>query len=111
MKYVMRDVWCVMCDVTDLIFCKILTIWVKGSPKTPHPSDLWPFLRYSKINPRWHSYVHDILQGLLSKAQHKGEGEDESVDKVKTDEPVESNTTENAIETKLVEPEEESYKP
>ena len=36
--------------------------------------------------------------------------DDESVDKFKTDEPVESNTTENAIETKLVEPEEESYK-
>ena len=47
---------------------------------------------------------------LLSKAQHKDEDDDESVDKFKTDEPVESNTTENAIETKLVEPEEESYK-
>ena len=48
---------------------------------------------------------------FLSKAQHKDEDDDESVDKFKTDEPVESNTTENAIETKLVEPEEESYKP
>ena len=48
---------------------------------------------------------------FLSKAQHKGEGDDESVDKFKTDKPVESNTRENAIETKLVEPEEESYKP
>ena len=47
---------------------------------------------------------------FLSKAQHKDEDDDESVDKFKTDEPVESNTTENAIETKLVEPEEESYK-
>ena len=24
-----------MCDVLDLIFCKMLTIWVKGRPKTP----------------------------------------------------------------------------
>ena len=31
----MCDVWCVMCDVPDLIFCKILTIWVKGRPKHP----------------------------------------------------------------------------
>ena len=48
---------------------------------------------------------------LLTKAQHKDEDDDESVDKFKTDEPVESNTTENTIETKLVEPEEELYKP
>ena len=62
---------------------------------------------------------------LLSKAQHKDEDDDESVDKFKTDEPVESNATENAIETKLVEsnatenaietklvePEEDLYKP
>ena len=47
---------------------------------------------------------------LLSKAQHKDEDDDESVAKLKTDEPFESKTTENAIETKLVEPEEESYK-
>ena len=33
------------------------------------------------------------------------------MDKFKTDEPVESKTTENAIETKLVEPEEDLYKP
>ena len=33
------------------------------------------------------------------------------MDKFKTDEPVETNATENAIETKLVEPEEELYKP
>ena len=48
---------------------------------------------------------------LQSKAQHKDEDDDESVDEFKTDEPVESNATENAIETKLVEPEEELYKP
>ena len=48
---------------------------------------------------------------LLSKDQHKDEDDDESADKFKTDEPVESNTTENVIETKLVEPEEEFYKP
>ena len=48
---------------------------------------------------------------FLSKAQHKDEDDDKSVDKFKTNEPVESNTTENAIETKLVEPEEELYKP
>ena len=48
---------------------------------------------------------------FLSKAQHKDEDDDESVDKFKTDETVESNTTGNAIETKLVEPEEELYKP
>ena len=40
---------------------------------------------------------------LLSKAQHKDKDDDKSVDKFKTDEPVESNATENAIETKLVE--------
>ena len=33
------------------------------------------------------------------------------MDEFKTDEAVESNATENAIETKLVEPEEELYKP
>ena len=48
---------------------------------------------------------------LLSKDQHKDKDDDESVDKFKTDEPVESNTTENVIETKLVKPEEEFYKP
>ena len=48
---------------------------------------------------------------LLTKAQHKDEDDDESVDKFKTDEPVETNATEIAIETKLVEPEEELYKP
>ena len=48
---------------------------------------------------------------LQSKAQHKDEDDDEKVDEFKTDEPVESNGTENEIETKLVEPEEELYKP
>ena len=33
------------------------------------------------------------------------------MEKFKTDKPVETNATENAIETKLVEPEEELYKP
>ena len=47
---------------------------------------------------------------LLSKDQHKDEDDDKSVDKFKTDEPVKSNPTENVIETKLVEPEEEFYK-
>ena len=32
------------------------------------------------------------------------------MDKFKTDDPVETNATENAIETKVVEPEEELYK-
>ena len=27
------NVWCVICDNTDLIFCKILSLWVKGRPK------------------------------------------------------------------------------
>ncbi len=48
---------------------------------------------------------------LLTKAQHKDEDDDESVDKFKTDEPVKTNATEIAIETKLVKPEEELYKP
>ena len=48
---------------------------------------------------------------LLTKAQHKDKDDDESVEKFKTDEPVETNATEIAIETKLVEPEEELYKP
>ena len=30
----MCDVWGVMRDVQDLIFCKIWTLWVKGRPKT-----------------------------------------------------------------------------
>ena len=47
---------------------------------------------------------------LLSKAQHKDKDDDESVKKIKTDKPFTSNTTENTIETKLVQPEEESYK-
>ena len=48
---------------------------------------------------------------LLTKAQHKDEDDDESVDKFKTDEPVETNATEIAIETKVVKAEEELYKP
>ena len=48
---------------------------------------------------------------LLTKAQHKDEDDDKSVDKFKTDEPVKTNATEIAIETKLVKPEEELYKP
>ena len=46
---------------------------------------------------------------LLSKVQHKDEDNDESEEKIKTDEPFESNTTENTIEKKLVISEEESY--
>ena len=65
MQYVMCDVWCKMCDVPDLIFCKIWTLWVKGRPKTPHLSNFRPFYWYSKIDPRWQSYAHNILQGLL----------------------------------------------
>ena len=72
MKYVMCDVWCVMCDVPDLIFCKTLTLWVKGRPKTPNLSDFWPFKWYTKIDPRWQSYVHNILQGLLTIFIKKG---------------------------------------
>ena len=45
---VMCDAWCVMFQVW--FFCKILTLWVTGIPK---------------IDSRWQSYVHDILQGLL----------------------------------------------
>ena len=48
---------------------------------------------------------------LLMKAQHKDKDNDKSVDEFKTDEPVESNGTENETETKLVKPEEELYKP
>ena len=48
---------------------------------------------------------------LLTKAQHKDEDDDESVDKFKTDEPVKTNATENAIETKVVKPEKELYEP
>ena len=44
---------------------------------------------------------------LLTKAEPKDEDDDESVDKFKTNKPVETNATENKIETKLVEPEEE----
>ena len=35
MQYVMCDVWCMMCDVPDLTFCNILTLWVKGRLKIP----------------------------------------------------------------------------
>ena len=48
---------------------------------------------------------------LLTKAQHKDEDDDESVDEFKTDEPVETNATEIGIETKQVKPEEELHKP
>ena len=67
MQYVMCEVWCVMCDVQDLIFCKIWTLWVKGRPKIPNLGNLKPLKWYSKIDPRWQSYVHYNLQGLLRK--------------------------------------------
>ena len=63
----MCDVRCVMCDVPDLIFCKILTLWVKGRPKIPHLGYFRPFEWYSKIDPRWQLYIHYILQGLVKK--------------------------------------------
>ena len=47
---------------------------------------------------------------LLTKAQHKDEDDDESVDKLISEEPVKTNATEIAMETKPVEPEEESNK-
>ena len=65
MRYVMCDVWCMMCDVWNLIFCKILTQWVKGRPKISHLGNFRPFKWYSKIDPRWQSYVRNILQVLL----------------------------------------------
>ena len=73
MQYVMCDVWCMMCDVADLIFCKILTLWVKGRPKIPHLGNFRPFELYSKIDPRWQSYVHYNLQGLLGRSGKHGE--------------------------------------
>ena len=65
MQYVLCDVWCVMCDVPGLFFCKILTLWVKGRPKIPHLGSFRPFEWYSKTDRRWQSYVHFNLQGLL----------------------------------------------
>ena len=59
------NMWCVMCHVPDLIFCKILPLWVKGRPTIPHLGSFRPFEWYSKIDPRWQSYVHFILQGLI----------------------------------------------
>ena len=67
MQYVLCDVWCVMCDVQDLFFCKILTLWVKGRPKLPYLGNFRPFERYSKIYPRYQLYVQYILQGLLGR--------------------------------------------
>ena len=42
-----------------------MTLWVKGRPTIPHLGNFRPFEWYSKIDPRWQSYVHYILQGLL----------------------------------------------
>ena len=61
----MRDAWC-----TRLFFCKILTLWVKGGPKILHLGSFRPFDWYSKIDPRWQSYVHFILQVLFVQIGH-----------------------------------------
>ena len=63
--YAICAVWCVMWRVR-LISCKILILWVMGRPKIPHLGSFRPFEWYSKIDPRWQSYVHFILQGLLT---------------------------------------------
>ena len=42
-----------ICDVLGLIFCKILTSWVKGRPKIDNLSNITPFEWYSNIDPRW----------------------------------------------------------
>ena len=62
MLYVMCDAWYVM--FRTCFFCKILTLWVKGRPQIPNLSNFRPFKWYSKIDPRWQSFVHNILQGL-----------------------------------------------
>ena len=64
-SYAICAVWCVMCVVPGFFFCKILILWVKGRPKIPHLGSFRPFEGYSKIDHRWQSYVHFILQGLL----------------------------------------------
>ena len=67
LKFICYSRCCAMCDVwcARLIFCKILTLWVKGRPKIHHLGSFRPFEWYSKIDPRWQSYIHFILQGLL----------------------------------------------
>ena len=89
--------------MTDIFFCLAIRLWPQPFISVV-PTRSEDELGSTKVTDR-SNYT------LLTKAQHKDEDDDESVDKFKTDEPVESNTTENAIETKLVEPEEESYKP
>ena len=63
-SYAKCSVWCVMCDVPGLFFCKILNLWAKGRPTIPHLGSFMPFEWYSNIDHKWQSYVHFILQGL-----------------------------------------------
>ena len=51
MEYVMCDVWFMMCDVPDMIFCKILTLWVKGRPKIPPLGNFRPLSDIPKLIP------------------------------------------------------------
>ena len=77
----MCDAWCVMCDLWWVIFdffCKILNLWVKRRPKTPHMGSLkvllWPF----KMDYCWQSYIHYILQDLLNKNRQQNKGTQEN---------------------------------
>ena len=53
----MRDEWC--------FFCKISSLQVKGTLKIPHMGGFRDFKRYFKIDLKWQSYIHYILQSLI----------------------------------------------
>ena len=67
-SYEICSVWCVMRDVwcARPFCCKILNLWVKRRTKIPHLGSFSISSLYSKIDPRWQSYVHFILEGLLT---------------------------------------------
>ena len=64
MQYLLCDVyaWCLMCQ---FFFVRSWLFESRRDQKYPNLGSFWPFESYFKVDPRWQSYVHLILQGLM----------------------------------------------
>ena len=51
MQFVMCDVWCVTCEDPDLIFCKMLSLWVNGRNIFFNFKNLRVFTGFPESNP------------------------------------------------------------
>ena len=68
MQYEICDVWCVICDVPDLIFFYILTLCVKGRPKIHHLGNFRSFKSFYKSS----SHVAVVCTLYLAKPLNLG---------------------------------------